>query len=370
MAVINIIDPCMITNAGHHADINTRLARELIRRGHKPVIYANKKYESKLADIDVRPVLSHNAYDIVPRMAEQTANNSPVNVFHGASAIFEGELSRIKPGALTVFPSIFAYQLYAISSPRLSMGAVIGGLHNQPNYNNPNGDVFWKMALIRAGSKSSSLKLGVFESELLLEYERILPSNALEIAVFPIPYDGADPAKRSDRLEMVGLLGHQRVEKGLGNIFDVVNKCLALGLHVTLQDSSEKLQKLMTPNARVNIFGYVESMGSLIAQCDVTLLDYSSEIYRFSGSGIAWESLASGVPVLAPKGTSMSSMLRAYDTGATFCAADPNFKFKALEAMRLDYKSHAARAHAAQQRFKEKNGIKRFVDLVTKGLQA
>ena len=247
---------------------------------------------------------------------------------------------------------------------------MIGGIHNQPTYSNAHGDVFWKMALIRAGSKSSSFKLGVFEPELLLEYERILPSNELEIEVFPIPHDGADRAKRSDRLATVGLLGHQRVEKGLGNIFEVVKKCLALGLHVTLQDSSEKLQKLMPPNARVNVFGYVESMGSLIAQCDVTLLDYSSDIYRFSGSGIAWESLASGVPVLAPKGTSMSRMLRAYDTGATFCAAEPNSKFKALEAMRLDYKSHAARAHAAQQSFREKNGIKRFADLVTKCLQA
>jgi hypothetical protein len=124
------------------------------------------------------------------------------------------------------------------------------------------------------------------------------------------------------------------------------------------------MDKIVKGNPAVKLMGHVENMGALIRQCDVTLLDYSPDFYRFSGSGIAWESLASGVPVLAPKGTATSRTLRAFDAGATFSATDQRAKFRVLEEMKRNYEQHLQRALVAQGKFRAKHGTSQFVDLM------
>ena len=354
--------------SGHHADINLRLARELTARGFKVTIYAHKKFISRELDLDVRPTFSYGAYEFLSLLEEQMSSSLSINIFDGMAAYFERELQAIEPVDITVIPTLFAHQLRALGSKKLALGKVFAGLHAHPNFQNPNGRVFWKMAFLKARPKLPEISLGVFETELILEYEQLLPAGAFEIHEFPIPHDGSELGTLRNRLLNVGVLGHQRSDKGLSAIPKTIKSCLDLGFDITVQDSAGKLANLVQPSQKVKVLGHVRSMGDLIRECDVTLLDYSPEVYRYSGSGIAWESLASGVPVLAPKGTTISRLLRQYNTGATFCATDRNAKFRVLQEMRDTYSDHLERAELARRQYREKHGTKRFADLICRGL--
>ena len=358
----------MMNYSGHHAEINFKLARELRRRGYSVTIFANKKFVAKQADADVRPHFTHNPYDHLENMGEALPNNQPFNVFEGLSRTFLLELRAIEAVDMSLLTSMFAYQLHAIADDGLEMGRIVGLIHNQPDFHNPDGATYWRQAFIKSRLKHAELRLGILEPELLLEYESLLPGNSLEIEEFPIPHDGSDAGALGDQLLTVGLLGHQRADKGLNRLSSVVSSSVKLGFNVTVQDSAGLLQAKVGSSGAVRYAAYVEDFGALIRECNVTLLDYSAEVYRFSGSGIAWESIASGVPVIGPKGSTISRLLRRYDTGATFSPSDPMSKFKVLEDMRANYSSYLYKAALARQKYKEVNGTERFVNLITKGL--
>lgn len=359
----------MMNYAGHHAEINFKLARELRRRGYLVTIFANKKFVAKQADVDVRPHFTHNPYAHLGKMGDALPDNLPFNVFEGLSRTFVRELRSIEAADMSLLTSMFAYQLHAVAAADLEMGRIVGIIHNQPDFQDEDGALYWRQAFIKSRLIHAQLRLGILEPELLLEYESLLPGNKLEIEEFPIPHDGSDAGVLGDQLLTVGLLGHQRDDKGLKSLSSVVMTSVKRGFNVLVQDSADWLKAKIGTSKAVRYAPYVEDFGALIRECNVTLLDYSPEVYRFSGSGIAWESIASGVPVIGPKGSTISRLLRRYDTGATFSPSDPMSKFEVLEDMRANYTSYLHRAALARQKYKERNGTERFVNLITKGLE-
>ena len=62
---INLIDPGLSHKAGHHYDIDLRIASELINLGHEITIYSNLKYiqDGKLSKgIKIVPIFSISPY--------------------------------------------------------------------------------------------------------------------------------------------------------------------------------------------------------------------------------------------------------------------------------------------------------------------
>jgi len=112
------------------------------------------------------------------------------------------------------------------------------------------------------------------------------------------------------------------------------------------------------------VFGRVPQIGKLMQACDVVLLNYDPVVYRFIGSGISWEALACGVPVLAPLGTTVSRTLREYETGATFGSYNPDSLYQELDAMKATYADHLIRARKASEKFNSVHGTTKFVDQI------
>jgi Glycosyltransferase len=206
--------------------------------------------------------------------------------------------------------------------------------------------------------------LGVFENELFLEFERLLPAGEFKLTKFPIPHDGVAPRRRT-ALATVGILGHQRHTKGLGRLQQNVDRIAQLGFRVIVQDSQEtSVEELASGNPAVSRYGYIDELPSLINECDALLLDYDTEMYRRGGSGIAWEAIASGVPLIVPNGTTMSMLVENYQCGLKFAQNDPEAPFRALQKARESYDELAGNALQASEKFRSIHGTKKFVDFM------
>ncbi len=362
----NIIDPGMRTYAGHHCDINIRVARELAGRGHSVAIHANRSFRPRPrdADLKIEPIFSANPYSLrgIPRGIRRYFNRS--KGFERSAAQFATELQGIEPATAWLLPTLFPYQLYGMCQLPGTLPPVFMVIHNMPGWNNPFGEELWCEALRAATPHAGKLHLGVFESNLIPDFERLLPASGPKLSRFPIPHDGLAPRPRTT-LSTVGILGHQRNTKGLERLRQNVETIVKLGFRVIVQDSQENLEdifKVQSPS--VTLHGYVDELPRLITQCDALFLDYDTQMYRSGGSGIAWESIACGVPLVVPDGTTMSMLVEKYHCGVKFAQSDSDDRFRALAAARRDYPELARNAEQASKAFGEQHGTAKFVDFL------
>lgn len=369
---INIIDPGMRTYAGHHCDINTRVARELISRDHKVTIYANRSFRPKQKDLDLRiePTFAANPYSLrgnrkgILRFFKFNKDRT-VDEKHLAD-----ELAGIESADALFFPTLFPYQLQGLCRSPKDLPPTFLVMHNEPGWRDPAGEELWRKAFEASVPFAQSLHFGVLENELFLEFERLLPTAEVRLAKFPIPHDGVTPRRRT-ALSTVGILGHQRHTKGLGRLQGNVNRLTQLGFRVIVQDSHEMpLDDLLPGNPAVSRHGYVAALPALINECDALLLDYDTEMYRRGGSGIAWEAIACGVPLIAPAGTTMSVLIDKYRCGIKFGQGDREGAFRALEKARENYGELAGNALRASENFRSLHGTARFVDYLLAQINA
>jgi glycosyltransferase involved in cell wall biosynthesis len=361
---INIVDPGMRTYAGHHCDINTRIARQLIGRGHQVTIYANRSFRPKQKDTDLRiePIFSANPYSFRGNRKRLRGYFKYFTDRHLGEKHFANELAKIEPADALFFPTLFPYQLHGLCLSSKELPPTFLVMHNAPEWNNSAGEELWRKAFEASLPFARSLHFGVFETELFLEFERLLPAGAMKLARFPIPHDGVAPRRRTE-LSVVGILGHQRHTKGLDRLQSNVDRLTQLGFRVIVQDSHERsLEELSLGNPAVSAYGYIDELPSIISECDALLLDYDTEMYRRGGSGIAWEAIACGVPLVVPAGTTMSMLVDKYQCGLKFGQSDREDTFRALQKARENYVELAGNALLASERFRSEHGTAKLID--------
>lgn len=360
---VNIIDPGMFQYAGHPYDINRRLAIKLMENNCEVTVYSHRSFAKRAADsqINICPLFEHSPYMVSERQLSPVSNSPSLSVFHFAANAFIRELDNVKPADVNVFPTLFSYQLMAIGLCKKGLSNVFGMLHKSPSHYKPDGKTLWSLAQLGAVNKAKSLTLGVLEPELFLEYEAILTSG-YELEIFPIPHDGTRSEGVKKIMKTIGLLGHQHDRKGLSHIKSTINNLLNMGFNVIVQDSGNSLAKTNYSHPRLKIIGYVESIGDLIQECDVIFLDYDPNIYRFQGSGIAWEAIASGIPIIVPRGTSMSRWVHDYNCGETFCSSSEEIKFRCFKKIKEFYPEYAKACKSASEKYHRYHGTQRLVD--------
>jgi hypothetical protein len=281
---------------------------------------------------------------------------------HAGEKQFADELAKIEPAGALFFPTLFPYQLQGLCRSPNNLPPTFLVMHNAPAWHNPAGEELWRKAFEASVPFARGLRFGVFENELFLEFERLLPAGEMTLTRFPIPHDGVTPRPRTE-LSIVGILGHQRSTKGLGRLQSNVERLTQLGFRVIVQDSHEtSLQELSPGNPAVSRYGYIDELPSLINECDALLLDYDTEMYRRGGSGIAWEAIACGVPLIVPTGTTMSMLVEKYRCGLKFGQSDREGAFRALQKARENYVELAGNALLASKKFRSMHGTARFVD--------
>lgn len=365
---INLLDPGLTSVAGHHFDIDLRVARQLLQDGHELHVYAHASASKAIIDemstiAPISRLFRAGPYDI-PSRFDPVAGE--LLVYQNQSTVLAQDLTKVAEADLWLWPSIFAPQLNACASA--SRGVPIAGcVHTDVQAEEwPSGAMFWRHALLRAQRAGMPLRLGAIEPEHRYGFLPLTTDDRFEL--FPIPHEGSPRPQVSERLATVGFLGHQRREKGVLLVSEIVKRLLEQGYQVVFQDSANR--QFLPEHAALTRIGFVPRIGDAIAKCDLVVLPYDPARYRSKGSGILWESLATGVPVVAPFGTAPGRWIEATGAGTLFSHANADAITGAIRRAGEVYPTIARAAAQVAREWPKRHGVERFVRAMTAPMRA
>lgn len=273
----------------------------------------------------------------------------------GAVTLAE-DLTRVEKAEFWIWPSIFAPQLYACALAKPSV-PLSGCIHVEPTFMAPNGRMWWRYAFLKAREAGLLLNIGAHVPALEQEYSPLTSDG--RISRFPVAHDGAPSGVCKAELRRIGFFGYQRPEKGAGLLPSIVPQLLRDGHEVIVQDSGEFVRAI--PMQGLTVLPYVPSLADEIAKCDLIVAPYDPAAYRTKGSGIVWDSLASGVPVIAPAGTAIGSLVQSTGAGVLFGSLEPSDVYRAILEARRDFGRISEAALNASLEWSGRHGIKHFV---------
>jgi hypothetical protein len=131
------------------------------------------------------------------------------------------------------------------------------------------------------------------------------------------------------------------------------------GYEVVLQDSGNLVNT--PPMPRLTKLGYVPSVAEEISKCDLVVASNDPVAYRARGSGIVWDSIASGVPVIVPAGTEGGSLVESTGAGKLSASSSAEHVYRSILEARGDYGTIAKAAFEASRQWQVRNGISHFV---------
>lgn len=359
---IFLIDPGLINNVGHHADIDFKLLKALVDKNHEVTIFSNEKITSDL-------LIKFEKYaKIIPlhKSFPYTDQQYFGELFHHQvqSHLIANELKQIPPADLYLFPSLFLDQFNALSSLPKSQ-KIIAAMHLPPSWPRESVKNIWQSAFAKTNRNRENLILGVFEPELYIEYEALLSKPNLPISIFPIPFEGNKAISPRNQMNSVAILGHQRSSKSL-HLEDLIKGLIKLDFNIHINDSSEKIKFLNNRINKIKSYGYVDDLGKIIDLSDAVILPYDKNFYRYNGSGIAWQSISSGVPIVAPAGTSISKMLSTYNNGILFYDTSSESILNAVIDMKSKFNAISNQSYEAMVKWRATNSIEKFIEFVEK----
>jgi glycosyltransferase involved in cell wall biosynthesis len=364
--IINIMDPGLKHNKGHHFDIDFRLAKSLLKRGHDVRLYANRALEPTVARqlgalIPVMPLFRDWPYEN-PWKLDAIAGDMLFYTRYGN--LIAQDLNDTTAADRWLWPSIFAGDIVAcaMAKPGIPITACV---HVSTEWNGRDfgrGALWWRNSLVLARHAGIDLRIGAIEPMHKYEY---LPLTLDEhFPVYPIPHEGSPIPAPKQALRRIGFFGQQRGEKGGALIVKIVAALAAQGYTVVLQDSGGG--KPHFDSDRVEVMGYVDRFSDAIAACDLVVLPYQPDAYRTRGSGVLWEALASGVPVVAPFGTAPGRWIEETGAGTLFVNLTVDGVLRAVAKANESYSVISAAAYAASKSWPRRHGIERFADALLK----
>lgn len=295
---IALLDPGLYMLAGHHYDLDLRLARALTARGHAVTVHGHARPAPELGRrFEDAGLVFVPTFRIQPyfRIAE---GERPLSKYRDAAACTAEDLASVADADLWVWPTLSAYQLLA-ASMHASTVRQIGGAWWLPHFMHPIAADCWRAATRRIAETGQAFRVGAYAPVLC---EGIQPlSSGLQIACLPCPHDGAPHERAGTSLRRIGFFGHQRAARGSDLLDELIDGLLARGLEVVLHDSSGKSGEAGLGD-RVRVLDFVEDFAAEIARCDAVIWPSRPQAYALTFSGVVSECVASGVPVVMPSG--------------------------------------------------------------------
>jgi hypothetical protein len=199
------------------------------------------------------------------------------------------------------------------------------------------------------------------------------------VGVTPMP-QSLPPLRRRQPAERltIGLLGHQRLDKGYQLAPEFIPQVLARHGQVrflvhqsdaaAMTDITARLSALAADEPRLELKlepTVADAWFALIDRCDIVALPYDPQRYAGSYSAIVGEALASGAPVVVPAATTMATeVATAGGPGVTIDAWNAPSIAAAIGAAIDDFTGLADRAWRAGQAWHERHGSGRFAACV------
>jgi protein O-GlcNAc transferase len=354
---VNLYDPALVNRAGHHYDIDFRLIRRMIERGYDVQVYSNAAIQADVkSDFEalapVTPCFSISPYRR-PTSFDSMAGSQLL--FQDTTSIISKELAQTRAADLWFWPTIFAAHLNACAHiPRAP--PISACVHVAPGDEYGQLRELWRLAFINAKRAKLDLNIGAIEQELVYLFSELMVDGVFKL--FPAPHDGWPLDSPKKACERIGFYGHQRSEKGsLDLISEVSGELVKRGFKITLQNSAGTVGAV--PD--IESIGFVESLAQHISRCDLVILPYDRGAYRYKGSGILWEALATGVPVIVTQGTAPERLVRRLGTGTSISVLDSAVILGAVDKICENYSGFARAAFVAATEWRAQNSTDRFI---------
>jgi glycosyltransferase involved in cell wall biosynthesis len=354
---VNILDPGLLGGPGHHFEWDIKLLRELTALGHDVCLYSHADVSSSVVKnmvggAQLIPLFRVSPY-LSPEQIDPIAGELSLFI-DGANALAD-DLRKVRKADIWLWPSIFSSQILACALVRPGV-PISGCIHVEPTYQASCGRMQWRYGLLKSRENRLAMNLGVVESMLQQEFSSLMPNGKIEC--FPIASDGVPTATCKTTLKTIGFFGHQRSEKGAMLLPALIPLLLTNGYQVVVHDSGDMIKASNAPG--LTVLGYVPNLGEEIAKCDLVVTPYDATRYRSKGSGIVWDALASGVPVLAPRATAPGQLVETTGAGRLFDASTQESVLNSIRMVARDYSTVASAAFAVSQTWRNQHGSKRF----------
>jgi hypothetical protein len=360
---IAIIDPALDKVGGHCLDLDLRLAATLRQHGHGVIVAGHEnmaepaKEALRAEGIATLAIFSMNIYE------RPTAGQDPCRMILAAAEAFQHDLGRLPGADLWLFSTLTTPQLVACAKGP-AMPRLAGIVHSSPSGMNICGGELWATACRALKERGSPVALGACEGEIAANYLSL--SGGLAVHRFPIPYDGAGRAALPAAPRRIGFFGNQRPEKGAVAIPDLVAALIGRGFEVLVQDSDGTLPPL-PPHPRLSLLRHVRDFAATMATCDLVVWPSLGQHYRGRGSGVVWEAVASGLPLVMPSDCLPANRVAEIGSGAFFHQFSLASIMRAVDEAIARYPELALAAQRGAQAWKSREGTEAFVTRLTNG---
>lgn len=363
---VNLLDPGLTGQAGHHFDLDLKLARWIAGRGHETRVYAHSKVTGAVRDAfssvaTLEPLFRTDPY-VHPYSQDRYAGE--LITYQGQWQLLSKDLENLQEADVWLWPTITASMLRACAT--IKTKAQVAGCVHAPAVSEeyPNGTIWWRAALLAAEGASLRLRLGTIEPEQRYEYLPLTTDGAF--LLLPSYLEGVQAPAPRERLEKIGFFGHQRGEKGASLIPALVGPLVSSGYQLVVQDSSELVA--LQDRIGLSVMGFLPDLAEQIALCDLVVLPYQPLRYRRRGSGILMQALASGVPAVVPFDTAPGRLIDQTGAGTQFVDLQAGQVLTAIEQLRKDYPTIAMAAYEASLLWKARHGLQRFAKALIEGI--
>jgi hypothetical protein len=357
---INILDHGLAARTGHHFDYCHTIASHLIEKGVSVNVCAfsgvHPEVESafRAMGCSFTPKFSRSPY----------APLSPGALGHSAlDAIARKtarEMESIADADLWLFPTLTADHLLAFSQTS-NPPSMVGVVHTAPYSLHSLGGRAWALGCEKAIQRGLRVRVGAIDP-LVAEYVQTY-SEGLPIANMPIPISGPSRKSYRDRPLTIGFFGHQRPERGIALIPELVRQLLDRGYEVVLHDSRQQF-KFDGSDSRLHLRAFVSDLCAEMVDCDIVVCPMDRKSYSQRLSGIAYSAMASGVPVVLAAGT--LSAVRALGSGSACIYFEHTVAgiLSAIQKLAESYPAYALGAQRGATLFHHQHGIEKFVRML------
>jgi Glycosyl transferases group 1 len=393
-------DPALRDNVGHHANTCRVVTGELRRRGIETAVLAFSQVEPALQqELGALPYFRFLTYWL--------KNDDPIGgwltVFHMGAQLTCEDLQRLPPMTNEDV-------LYLNSAQPAQLMGLVSFLRQLPPERRPRSVVeFGTVAgvdVVQTGNGFDFVPLDPRDDAraVLFRYigkdipqdvaERLylttfdgVASQAFEflighrVGVLPLPQQASGPIRNrvGKRPLTVGVLGHQRPDKGYQHIPDVLRRLLArhadlqILVHNAAPSQMQDLQNEVRALAqggewRVIVDERVADPALwqyLLAGTDILLCPYDPSRFVTSYSAITVEAVANGIPIVVPAATSMSRFVEENGgAGIAFGSFTPEAIADATTVAVANFDRLAELAHTAAETWNRQDRRQLLVDTI------
>lgn len=374
-------DAALRDNTGHHANACRHIVGELRRRGYLVEVLGNRDMDPVLStELDAIPHFQHYPYAVLnqfPRFSQWLGRSS---------FLFDLDSAwRKRPANFLILNSVLPAQFEATGQwlrafgtmpPPVAMEFGTPSGTSSSGFFAPFAPLYRKAAKAFRGLPPHRYFLYAFDQSASDEYAKLLD---LPVAVLPPVHSSIAPARMRRRTPdgriTIGILGHQREEKGFDLLPDIVSGIRAHDIPVrilihdgdpTARDTTRKIQILAAVGSDMEFEHKPADQiywQSLLDRTDLMILPYDPIRYLASYSAVALEAVSAGIPMVVPQNTTMESLAQEYQGKATtFSQWDATSVVQAIQQAVDHFDIIAQTAFEGAESWNSRNGASAFID--------